>query len=279
MIGFVMAAGVETVMERHYYTIGGLIRRQTDGGCIGSDQTGEMSRVYMIDWDEIFRDKCKSAGIKLDMYGRYVDDETIVTREVNRGWRYNKSNGVMEFDWELWKLDEHKDGEARTAETLAAIANSIHPEIQVTTDFPGKNSNGRMAVLDLEIWTEEIDGVPQIVHSFYKKPVASRYTIMKRSAVSEKIKRDTIFQETIRRVLHVSSHLPWEETVRHLDIWANCLRISGYNQKECFDTIRGAIMRVKEMRRKVSDGEIPSLNRSKDEILRTKAAKGGHLVP
>ena len=34
-------------------------------------------------------------------------------------------------------------------------------------------------------------------------------------------------------------------------------------------------MRVQEMKKKVIDGEIPSLNRSKDEILRKKAAKGG----
>ena len=167
-----MSAGVRTVMERHYYTIGSQIRGQTDGGCIGSNQKGEMSSVYMLDWDELFMKKCKTAGIDLDLYSQYKDDQTIVSREVNRGWRFNSKKGVMEFCWARWRTDKEEDGEARTTATLAEIANSIHPSIQVTTDYPGKNSNGKMAVLDLEIWVEIKDGIPRITHSFYKKPVS-----------------------------------------------------------------------------------------------------------
>ena len=93
-------------------------------------------------------------------------------------------------------------------------------------------------------WKSVHDSAPRVSHSFYKKPVASKYTIMKRSAVSEKIKKDPIFQETIRRLLHVSEHLPWSETQKHLNVWSNCFRISGYSPKEIFDTIRGAVLRV-----------------------------------
>ena len=73
----------------------------------------------------------------------------------------------------------------------------------------------------------------------------------------------------------MSDHLPWEETLRNLNKWSNCLRISGYTPQERFHTIRGAIQRVEEMKRKVREGEIESLNRSKSEILRAKESKGG----
>ena len=40
----------------------------------------------------------------------------------------------------------------------------------------------------MKIWVDLSTGVPVINHTFYKKPVASKFTIMKRSAVAEKVK-------------------------------------------------------------------------------------------
>ena len=76
----------------------------------------------------------------------------------------------------------------RTAEVMVKIANSLDANIQFTWDVPSKNTNGRMPVLDLVVWIQETDGHKQIMHSFYKKEVASKYTILKRSALSYKIK-------------------------------------------------------------------------------------------
>ena len=49
----------------------------------------------MLEWDEQFMKKCRNAKIPNDMYGRYVDDSTIVTRAIGRGWRY--IGGRMQF--------------------------------------------------------------------------------------------------------------------------------------------------------------------------------------
>ena len=56
------------------------------------------------------------------------------------------------------------------------------------------------------------------------------------------------------------------------------LRVSGYSEKERFDSIRGAVSRQEEMRRMVSEGEIPSLHRTRKEILQCKARKSGILA-
>ena len=42
----------------------------------------------MLQWDQRFLDKVRKLGIQLDMYHRYVDDMTIITRLIARGWRY-----------------------------------------------------------------------------------------------------------------------------------------------------------------------------------------------
>ena len=110
---------------------------------------------------------------------------------------------------------------------MAEIANSIDPHIKVTIDTPEHHGDHRMPVLDLKIYIKDSEECPQVAYSFYKKPCASMFTILKRSAVSESVKRFTIFQEGLKRLLHISPDLPWSESVRHLSEYSNCPRING----------------------------------------------------
>ena len=68
LIAYAVAAGVKVCMNNHYYTINGTLRRQLKGGAIGSELTGDVSRNYMLNWDNIFRRKLKGLGIHLEIY-------------------------------------------------------------------------------------------------------------------------------------------------------------------------------------------------------------------
>ena len=122
----------------------------------------------------------------------------------------------MTFSWEVWKGDENQSGGNRTALVITSIADSLENNIKVITNHLGMNNDKRMSVLDMKIWVVRFTGAPVITHNFYKKPVASKFTIMKRSAVADKVKKDNIFHESLRRLLHISSSLPWTEVSRHL---------------------------------------------------------------
>ena len=104
-----------------------------------------------------------------------------------------------------------------------------------------------MAVLDLKVWTQEINGKVEIVHSFYKKKCASPFTILKRSALAYKIKRHTLLQEALRRLGSISSHLPFSEVVTHMCEYTNMLRISGYSEKERRNFVVGALKRHRRL--------------------------------
>ena len=84
----------------------------------------------------------------------------------------------------------------RTSRIVQAIANSLEPDIQLTCDTPNNHLSGRMPVLDLEVWVKD----NKVMHSLYSKPVSSKYTILKRTALSDTVKKHTIFQECIRRL-------------------------------------------------------------------------------
>ena len=54
--------------------------------------------------------------------------------------------------------------------------------------------------------------------------------------------------------------------------------MAGYSEKERYDAIRGAVTRQDEMKRLLSIGEIASLHRNREEILRSKSKKSGILA-
>ena len=92
----------------------------------------------------------------------------------------------------------------RTAKVLQKIANTLQECIQLTYDTPDMNRNGRLPVLDLEVWV--VDN--KIMHNFYKKAVSSEFTILKRSAISESTKLNTIFMECYRHIVNCSPGTP-----------------------------------------------------------------------
>ena len=89
----------------------------------------------------------------------------------------------------------------RTLSVLRDIANSIDKNIIMEPDVPSLHPNGRVPVLDLEVWVDEMN---KIQHSFFKKPVSSPYTILYNSALPAQTKRNSLFQEGLRRFRNIS---------------------------------------------------------------------------
>ena len=77
----------------------------------------------------------------------------------------------------------------RTMEVIREIGNSIHPSIQLEVDYPSNHEDGKMPILDLKVWVQEIDGLHRIVHEFYSKDVSSKAVMFAKSTLSWKQKR------------------------------------------------------------------------------------------
>ena len=87
-------------------------------------------------------DKCRSLGLRVDLYRRYVDDMLLVLRAVGKGWYYNKSKGVLEYSHQQYLRDRLLTPTEKTALVMADIENAIHNKIQVTTESPEMNADG-----------------------------------------------------------------------------------------------------------------------------------------
>ena len=149
LLGLVMAMGVEVKMSNHSFMLGDDVFLQTNGGPIGLEFTGSMSRVVMMWWDHLYLQKCLSVGLNMVIYEHFVDD----------------SNQAVEVP---------DDDTARNVLLkLENIANSILPGINMEVDLPSNHSDAKLPILDMKCFME--DGY--LMYEHYEKLMATKLII------------------------------------------------------------------------------------------------------
>ena len=90
--------------------------------------------------------------MKNELFEGYVDDTTDVLVAVDPGVKYDGEKLVINED----KVDEDKDipEDKRTMEILKDIGNTIFQCVQFTVDCPSNYPNGKVPVLDLQVYTK-----------------------------------------------------------------------------------------------------------------------------
>ena len=119
------------------------------------------------------------------------------------------------------------------------------PTLKFTFDVPSLNQDGTVPVLDVRLWAEG----ERIRHGFFRKPCASKLTIMERSALGHQVKRSTCFQEGMRRLRALDPWTEEEDKVKVMAEFMNTLRVSGYNEAFRFHILKGCLEREKQMQR------------------------------
>ena len=72
--------------------------------------------------------------------------------------------------------DREVPGDRRTFEVIKEIGDSLEDMIQLTADVPSNYSNGRVPILDMEVWIEkDEEGVSQLRWSFYEKKMKNKF--------------------------------------------------------------------------------------------------------
>ena len=131
---------VKFIMDNFYYTFGGESKRQCKGGPIGDEVTQAVSRLVGIEFDELFDKKVNDAGIKIEMNGRYVDDNNIFVRSIGRRVKFCPMAGKLVEKTE----DEEKECEGMgedeiTMEELRKIADTCVDMLKTEADCTSKH--------------------------------------------------------------------------------------------------------------------------------------------
>ena len=198
MLALAISTGVKVVMSNHTYRVGDQSYLQTSGGAIGLELTGAVSRAFIWRWDKRYLEKIRKAGLCMRLYERYVDDSNQVAEIPPANTKYNAQTGKMVKD------DNPVPGETdeqRTARTFKEIANHVQDSIVMEEDYPGRNSDGKLPILDMKVW---IDEEHFVVFQHFEKPMANRQILQSQSAQSDKCKRSVHVNELVRRILNTS---------------------------------------------------------------------------
>ena len=246
MVAYAIGITLKSTLQNHIFTFNGRLYKQTKGGAIGVGIAGDVANLFMVWWDRKMKFKCINHGIFIKSYSRYVDDTNIVLKSVDTG-------------------DDEKK-EEKTMMILKEIANTIHPSIEVTVDYPSNHENGRMPILDTEQWIENIkvgDSIkPQILHSHYSKPMASKYVTHRNSAIPYINKINILVAELMRIMRNISIRCKDQERIFKIQEYLLRLQHSGYNKKERHIIYIKAKRKYEIIKEKVVNGTCP-LYRSK----------------
>ena len=240
MVGIAIAKGVRVCIENHVYKVGDRIFLQKSGGPIGLELTGAVSRAFMKRWDRLYLERVRQAGIVMKVYERYVDDSNQVAVVPPAGARYDEERRKVLIEEK--QTDETQGDDERLASIMREIANSIMPCIQMEADWPSKNLDGRLPILDLKVWTDE-EG--RIRYTHYEKPMATKSILHTKSAHTESCKRSVHTQEVLRRLLNCSRDLDWREEIAPVaSEYMYRMKAAGYEEvqeehtKECTENLQ-----------------------------------------
>ena len=120
-------------------------------------------------------------------------------------------------------------------------------------DYPSKNKDGKLPILDLKVWVEE----NTILYEFYRKDMANRILMMSRSAMPSKIKRNVLIQEAIRILRNCSSRLKWDKIAEILTDFCVRMKLSGYNERYRLNIIQSAPRKWEEQKKQDKIGIRP----------------------
>ena len=182
----------------------------------------------MIWWDEEFLKRCRQLRIEIEMYIRYVDDANSAVVPLEAGTRYE--NGRLVHKPEHVEEDKRIEKDKFTAEILRKIANEIISMIQMEEDVCSNYPDKRLPILDLKVWIEKIEGNMNILHEFYKKPMATRSTLKATTAYPNSQVRAIMVEEVLRRLRNCHPEMSWSERGKHLTKFANEMKHSGHKE-------------------------------------------------
>ena len=133
------------------------------------------------------------------------------------------------------KIDENLPPDIRMANIILAIVNTINKDIQLTGDSPSMNKSNYMPLLDTQVTLQKSPEFPagEIIFRHFRKPMASKLTIQKDSALPQQQKITILTQEVLRifRNTHHKSGQFWKQDLGDLmqrlfnSGWGEALRI------------------------------------------------------
>ena len=153
MIARMIYVGVRECFRNHAYNFKDEMYIQQSGGPIGLKLTTVVAEIVMAEWDVKFREKMLENGQETLLDETYVDDQNVVTEELELGRRWDETKLSWRKDWEDEDIAEGRPSDYRTMREIRKLSNSLMDFIEMEEDVPSNYDDNRLPILDLKVWT------------------------------------------------------------------------------------------------------------------------------
>ena len=157
---------------------------------------------------------------------------------------------------------QEKPPDQVTANILCDLANIIAPGMLVMeVDFPSNHPNGKLPILDLEVWVE---AGAKVMHCFYKKLMSTKMVVLARSALPASSKRSILIAEALRRLLNCHPDLQQEQKAAYLTEFSVRMSECGHDQHFREVVLKRAVEKYSSILSSMLGGD-KQMYRSKEE--------------
>ena len=164
---------------------------QTDGGPIGLRVTNAVARVRMIRWAKDVLKILEGCSVKVHLCKSYVDDVRFLLEKIVRGYKYEPAVRQLIYDPAYEEKFKSMNDYQYSSVIMIDIMNSVSNDMKFTMEDQTQYSDKRLPTLDFTL-KYSTKGIHKIQYTFYKKPMASKHAILKSSALSDTVKKNTI---------------------------------------------------------------------------------------
>ena len=122
---------------------------------------------------------------------------------------------------------------------LRKMGNSISSMIQLEEDYPSKNTDGKLPILDLKVWVEDVreeegdldSAKAKLFYQYYRKPMANWLLMAAISAMPGSVKRTALTQYGLRILRNTKLEVEWSEKAAMLSEFMERMRDSGHSHR------------------------------------------------
>ena len=245
LLATVVEIVTEQLFKHHYYTFGGQIYHQQDGGPIGLRGTCAVARVCMQIFDSKWKRKLDEWRISRKMNKRYMDDTRTLLHAIKHGWRGDENGLWFSLAWqeEDQKLSSTEITKRVLLKSMEGVENYLKFTGETGEDFEG----GWLPTLDTNL---KVTKENKVLFKMYEKETCSRQTIHKKSAMGENIKSQILSQDLIRRLLNTSEDLSKEYREHVVDEYGKKILNSGYTREQAIRILVNGIKGYENKRRR-----------------------------
>ena len=229
MFALAVEVAIVTVFKNYLYTFGGRTFRQKSGAPTGNRLTMCCARVQMGKFNSLFKEKMREAMLKVWMGMIYVDDGRHVLRMFDQRIEYNPVN--RRLTRKIGPVQQLTKAEKRqhTRTELLKLMNSISPSLSFTTELEEDFGEGWIPTLDTKV---RMTPEGKIEYRFYEKEMASEFTLMDTTAISDQMKQATGTSKVIRRLMNTEDEEAQQVKDKILEDYIRKLEKSKYPEQK-----------------------------------------------